>query len=127
MEEKLPIQYAMVEQPFGAEPPLVHCPICGKPTADLDEEGLGEFAPCEHTAFIYLTVVPDFAFMSEDFEKRTEDIDVDDYENFKGFLEATDYDNKLLAIEITYGGVGCGAEWYTDIYGFDYGTLKQSD
>lgn len=127
MEEKLPIQYAMVEQPFGCEPPLVHCPICGKPTAELDEDGQGEFVPCEHTAFIFIGSASEFAYTSEEFDKRTEEVDIDEYEEFKEFLDATDYDNKLLALEITYGGMACGPDWYSDIYGFDYGTLKQAD
>jgi len=38
-------------------------------------------------------------------------------------LALAGFDNKLLALEVTYGGMGCGPMWFTDVFGFDYGTL----
>lgn len=49
------------------------------------------------------------------------------FDTFKEFLQKAGYDNKLLAIEITYGGMGGGPMSFTDVYGFDYGTLTGND
>ena len=42
-------------------------------------------------------------------------------------LERIGYGNKLLALEITYGGMACGPVWYTDVYGFDYETVGDEE
>ena len=42
-------------------------------------------------------------------------------------LERIGYGNKLLALEITHGGMACGPVWYTDVYGFDYGTVGEEE
>ena len=58
-------QYANVEQPFGCEPPIVHCPICDQPL--MDAEG-GGATPCAHLAFIYIDAAGDYEYKSADFE-----------------------------------------------------------
>lgn len=78
-------------------------------------------------SYRYQTFFYVFAYAFEDFDKMTEEVDINEYEEFKKFLEAADCVNKLLAIKITYGGMACGPDWYSDIYGFDYGTLIPSD
>ena len=45
------------------------------------------------------------------------------FDNFNQYLQQAGYDNKLLAIEITGGGMACGPIWHTDVFGFDYSTL----
>jgi hypothetical protein len=35
------------------------------------------------------------------------------------------YKNELLILEITYGGMGHGPSWYTDLYGFDFGIGRE--
>lgn len=127
MESKSKVQYASIEQPFGCEHPIVHCPICGKAAVEFHEEGEGNISPCEHLAFIYLDNISEFAYTSEEFNKKTEGIDVNRYANFKNFLNATPYNNYLLALEITHGGMACGPVWDTEVYGFDYGTLKKAE
>lgn len=128
-EEKKP-QFARVEQPFGCEFPVVHCPICGKATTKL-EDGISDpnYTPCEHFAFIYLGVVGEFVYSTEDFNKRIEKIDDEeiDFDEFEKFLQKAGYDNKLLSIELTHGGMACGPVWYTDIFAFDYGILAKND
>lgn len=121
-------QYASVEQPFGIKPPVVHCPICGHAVCDAD----GAFeTPCEHLAFVYLDAIGDFPYESAAFTKRMdafrddEDFEGFDWSSFPNFLKQFGYDNKMLALGVTYGGMACGPVWYLDIYGFDYGTLAE--
>ena len=110
-------QYSCVEQPFGVQPPIVFCPICGNQTNTYEGHD-----PCKHVAFIYGGSLSDFFHESDDFVNRTKRLDKGllSFDNFDRFLEQAGYDNKLLALEITYGG---GPTWYTDVYAFDYGTL----
>lgn len=116
MEKSLP-QYAKVEQALGAEPPIMHCPVCGRATMDD-----GDFSPCEHVAFVYMGATGDFEYQSEDFSKRRGEDHADDlsFDTFRDFLSKLGYDNKTLALEITYGGMACGPVWYTDVYGFNF-------
>ena len=120
--ELLP-QIACIEQPFGCAPPIVHCPICGKASMEIVDE-CGTVTPCPHLAFIYVGEIGDFEFQSADCEKRFEEVDMDelDFDSFSKVLKSVGYDNKLLAIQITYGGMACGPTWYTDIFAFDYST-----
>jgi len=119
-------QYAQIEQPFGCEPPVVHCPICGQATVDIEGGGA---TPCPHLAFIYIGAANEYGFTSVDFERRTEDNDDEevDFEISLEFLSNAGYGNNLLALEVTYGGMACGPVWYTDIYGFDYGSLVKGE
>ena len=129
MSEKLTPQYAQVEQPFGCEPPLVHCPICGKATLEMSDEEGGEITPCLHLAFIYVGEVGEFVYKSQDFQQKTEGFDDEEleFDTFGEFLQKAEYDNKLLAIEITYGGMGSGPNWFTNVFGFDYGSLARGE
>lgn len=113
-------QYAAIEQPFGLKPPAVFCPICGHEI--VGENGCD---PCHHLAFLYVGAGGDFEHKSDDFETRLNDAEVEfiRFHDFPEILSQLGYDNKLLCIEITYGGMGCGPVWYTDILGFDYNTL----
>lgn len=120
MEDNTP-QYARVEQPFGEEPVIIHCPVCGQSMIENPHEGV---SPCQHTLFIYVGMARDFEYQSEQFRQRVaamkpEDIDFD-FEEFKDTLVKLGYDNKMLALEITYGGMACGPVWYTDVYGFSF-------
>ena len=113
-------QYAAIEQPFGLKPPAVFCPICGHEV--VGEDGCD---PCHHLAFLYVGAGGDFEHKSDDFESRLNDAEVEfiGFNDFPEILSQLGYDNKLLCIEITYGGMGCGPVRYSDILGFDYNSL----
>jgi len=118
--------YVSVEQPLGVDPPIVHCPICGKATMRILKSG-GKVTPCEHLAFIWVGEVGEYEYRSERFEARMAGVDVDEIESDEPLVETlrlAGFDNELLALEITYGGAGCGPMSYTDVFGFDYGTLQ---
>ena len=119
-------QYAQVEQPSGCEPPILHCPICGAKTGRVEEEKGLVIDPCEHLAFFFFPETGEFLFQSESFAEKTKDIDWEEvsYSDFPEALEKVGYDNRLLIIEMIYGGIGCGPVSMSDIYGFDFGTLK---
>ncbi len=120
--DKKPPQIASIEQPFGCDMPTVHCPICGKAPLILSEEDGATLEPCAHVAFIYIGAYGDFEYRSKDFDKRAQEAK-QEFENSLELeaLQTLGYDNKLLVLEITYGGMACGPVWYTDAYGFDYG------
>lgn len=118
-------QYAAVEYAFPQpDLPVVHCPICGKGTHDVHEDGSSDMTPCTHLSFIYFNDQGLFTYKSNDFTERIKDQDLDDlsFENFEEFLANIKYDNKMLAIEVTHSGMADngGRSWRTDIYGFDY-------
>ena len=117
MTEKTTVGYVKVEQPFGMDPPKVCCPICGQKV--VGEEGSD---PCVHLEFVYPGVLGEFYYKSDGFEKAfSGEIEDDlDCENFAERLAAAGYNNSLLAIEVTYGGMACGPVWYTDVFGFNY-------
>jgi len=123
MNEKSIVQYAEVEQPFGSEPPLVHCPICGE--APLKEN---EIVPCKHLSFIFVGEVCEFEYKSDQFKEKISQINEDEIslDTLKGLLEKVGFGNEMLAIDITHGGMACGPVWFTDVYGFDYKTLGSS-
>ena len=115
-------QYARVEQPFGCEPPIVHCPICGQAISDDESATL-----CRHLAFVFVGAAGDFEYQSQDFASRFANVDIQDmsFDSFVNVLRQAGYGNNLLAIEITYGGMACGPVWYTDVFGFDYQTISE--
>jgi len=122
--ETTSVGYARIEQPFGVEPPITHCPICGHALIGPDGS-----QPCHHLAFIYVGAAGDFEYQSDSFQAAWSDLDIDEVEfnTFPQHLAEAGCDNKLLAIELTYGGMGHGPAWYTDVYGFDYSTLAAED
>lgn len=134
MARKTKPQIARVEQPFGIDPPIVHCPICGHATMKIDEATGGEVTPCDHLAFIHVSE-GGFEYQSEDFEARVkkveeaeeeedweeEDLDVD---YFEYLLEKAWYENNMLAIEVTFGGMCHGPVFYTVTVGFDYNMMR---
>ena len=125
-KEKSKVQFAKIEIPFGAEI-QVHCPICGHPTIDRDEdEGTAKFSKCKHLAFIFVGELGEFECPSKDFKKRTKKVDVEDldFDTLPEYLQSAGYGNNLLALELTYGGIACGPVWFTDVFGFDYGTME---
>ena len=66
-----------------------------------------------------------FEYKSDDFSKRTENINIDnlDFEDFHDFLVEAGYDNSMLALELTFGGIACGPISFTIIVGYDYKTI----
>ena len=118
-------QYAVIEQPFGCPIPVVYCPICGAPANIWDDDFDSEI--CPHLAFIYLFSAGEFGYLTPKFERRIEAIKDEKltFDNFQECLKKAGYDNKLLALEITYGSMGFGSSWNTDVYGFDYETLAE--
>lgn len=150
MPEQTPVAYARISQPFGLAPPVVHCPICGQPQAVADAQGFLESSPCPHNAFIYLDEVSEFEHQSAEFANRLaelrkagllkdpdateseDDAEVDLCDNIwlpdlPRALEQMGYGAELVVFEITYGGMACGPVWSTDVYGFDYDTLGESE
>lgn len=115
--------YARVFQPFGAEIPVVHCPICGTATQEGSDEEGWSLNPCPHLEFIYTE--EGFEYQTEECQRRLEDIDLDEIVEFSDALEQAGYDEKLLAIDITFGGMSCGPVWYSVVWGFDYGKTKK--
>jgi hypothetical protein len=121
MSEESKPQYAIIERECGGDI-SAFCPICGKPTAKSSDED-PDYTPCEHLAFLYLGLISDFEYRSDDFKKRTEALDRKDlnFDNFQKYLEDAGYDNRLLALEISQSGIACGPIGFSEIYGFDYG------
>ena len=122
-------QFASVEQPFGCDSPRPHCPICGKSALKVDDDGLACVDPCPHLAFVFVGEVGEFEYRSPSFERkaarrRLHDLDLG---KLRRLLERIGYGNELLALEITHGGMACGPVWYTDVYGFDYGTVGDEE
>ncbi|MBK6407905.1 MAG: hypothetical protein IPF66_24555 [Holophagales bacterium] len=118
-------QYASVELPFGCAPPRPHCPICGHALLIVGEASIANVDACRHLAFVFIGEIAEFGFRSTDFQKRaagrrTSQLDLS---KLRKFLERIGYGNKLLALEITYGGMACGPVWYSDVYGLDYETI----
>ena len=121
------IAYASVQQPFGCDPPLVHCPICGQASMKLDDEGMGTVTPCQHLAFIYVGAAGEYEYQSDDFAKRLAAAEESDTDPSEELLLTLGYGDSLLALEISYGGMGCGPMFFTDVFGFDYGTLSADE
>jgi hypothetical protein len=118
-------QYAAIEYPYPLdEIPIVHCPICGNATYKVDDGG-SEMTPCHHLAFIFVGSSGTFEYKSAEFAERSSDVEEDDlsFENFEEYLESLEYDNSMLVLEVTHGGIP--NVWYTDIYGFDYSTYQE--
>lgn len=63
--------------------------------------------------------------MSPEFQEWLESTDYEylEFDNFQDVLATVGYDNKLLALDITYGGMAGGPVYYTDIIGFDYNQI----
>ena len=125
MNDPKKTQYASVEFPFPVEePPVIWCPICGNNTFDLAEGGDMVINPCQHLAFVFLGRFSEFIYQSQGFQARVAGKDLMGIttKEMKGFIETLGYDNKFLAIEVTYGEMGDYENWYTDVYGFDYDT-----
>ena len=118
-------QFASVEQAFGCDPPRPHCPICGKAVLRVDDGGFAHTEPCPHLAFLFVGEVGEFEYRSPAFEERAKGRRLYDLDlvKLRKLLERIGYGNELLALEITHGGMACGPVWYTDVYGFDYGTV----
>ncbi len=124
-EKKLP-QYAVVKQTFGCDPAVVHCPICGESAYRVDSHGK-QRPPCHHLAFVYVGEVGEFVYQSMGFENKFRQVDIKEvsFESFPALLEKAGYDNQMLAIEVAYGAMVDGkAHWYTDVYGYDYNSIK---
>jgi len=118
-------QYASVEYPFPLEEePVVFCPVCGTPTFDFEDGGNMVINPCQCLAFVFLGRPPEFIYQSKGFKLRTSEKDLKGLtaKEMKSFIESLGYDNKFLTLEVTYGDYEDDPDWYTDIYGFDYGT-----
>ena len=119
-------QYAAVEYPYPLDEfPIVHCPICGNATFKEDD-GSSEMTPCPHLAFIFNGSSGTFEYKSAEFAERSSTVEEDDlsFENFEEYLEPLEYDNSMLVLEVTHGGIP--NVWYTDIYGFDYSTYQEN-
>lgn len=130
MSEQPALRIAEVEQPFGCDPPIVHCPICGQAMLVFDDEGFGQVAPCNHLAFIYVGEAGEFEYLSDDAEAMLEAVEegVEDEEDdweIEGLLAKAGFDRRFLVFSITYGGMGCGPMWFADTFGFDYSKVAE--
>lgn len=141
MTENSALAFVKIEQPFGLNPPVVHCPICGQSHL-VRVNHVYEMNPCKHLAYVYMGEVGDFSYESDDFinrkDKFTEEVSAsfdDEDEAYDATLFGLDtlkqnlnrmgYGKHLLSMEITYGGMACGPVWYTDVYGFDYESIEE--
>ena len=118
-----PVGYVAIEQPFGLQPPKVHCPICGQ--QQFVEEG-DEYleTPCEHLAFVFGGEEDEFVYASAEYEEASSFY----RDLFARRLSDLGYGSHLLALRITYGGMGeDGPLWFSDVYGFDYASIRESD
>ena len=142
------VGYVSIEQPFGLQPPQVHCPICGQQQfVEQDDEYLE--TPCEHLAFVFGGEEDEFVYASADFSARFARFDAEldlrfpeearageEYEEASSFyrdlfprrLADLGYGAHLLALRITYGGMAEGSPvWFSDVYGFDYSTIRDEE
>lgn len=144
-----PVGYVAIEQPFGLQPPKVHCPICGQ--QQFVEQG-DEYleTPCEHLAFVFGGEEDEFVYACDDFAARFERFNADldarfaddaarasaEYEEASSFyrdlfvrrLAELGYGTHLLALRITYGGMADGSPlWFSDVYGFDYALIREDE
>lgn len=122
-------QYAAVEYPFPQpDLPVIHCPVCGQGTHDVHEDGSSDLTPCPHLSFIFIGDPSTFAYKSHEFQQKVSNKRIKGLstENFQKFLNKLGYDNKMLALEVTHGGMGGHGLpiWNVDIYGFDYGVVE---
>lgn len=108
---------ANIELPFGQSQGIPHCPCCG--ARQFDDEW--EATPCKHTAFFLLWETGDFIYATEKLEKAIDEPRPDDfYENLEGYFAKLGYDDSLLIINETSGGMACGPVWSTTSIGFDF-------
>ena len=98
----------------------------GKGVLRVDDDGFAHTDPCPHLAFLFVGEVGEFEYRSPAFQKRAIGRCLNDLDlvKLRKLLERIGYGNKLLALEITHGGMACGPVWYTDVYGFDYETVE---
>ena len=123
MNDPKKLQFASVSYPFPVEePPVIYCPICGNPSFDLADGGDLVINSCQHLAFVFFGKPSEFIYQSQDFQKRTSGKNLTGVtaKEIKGLIETLGYDNKFLALQVTYGDMGDCENWYTDVYGFDY-------
>ena len=111
------VNIVRLELPFGQEPPMIHCPVCGK-SVNVD----GELVACDHLVYFFLTQTGEFIYLRKDVRKQYADLKVYDLETGLGYDRLIcDYQNdSLLKMELTYGGMACGPIWFTDYVGFDF-------
>lgn len=121
-------QYASIDLSLGGEPPRLHCPVCGHRVVAVEDEG-DSIDPCPHLAFVFVGEVSEFDFRSDGFLRRSAGRPSGrlDVSRLPRFLERIGYGNRLLVLELTYGGMACGPVWYTDVYGFDFESLGGMD
>lgn len=118
-------QIAIVEQPFGKDPPNIHCPLCGQMSA-------GENRPdeeyCDHLVFIHTDIIEDYEYTTEEFaqrlaalEEQLEENGEDLYEldGFNELLTRLGYGKELLVFQVTHGGMAAGSIWSTDTFAYD--------
>jgi len=113
-------QHVSFCQPLGWTDPLIHCPLCGKATVIRTT---GEVDPCPHLLFVHYGVSGCFEHVSDDLSARLEKLggeEAFDCSDFPGSLRQAGYDDSVLVLEVTYGGIACGPAWSTDTYGFGF-------
>ncbi len=122
MPKKSRPQYASVEMPIGAGLAYIHCPVCGHPPPLRTPDGR-EPEACPHLVFIYHAAFAVFAYETPAFLKKRTELGLPELEEveIRPFLERAGYDNRLLAIEVTYLEIGGPMIWQADVYGFDFG------
>ncbi len=118
-------QWVSLELPMGADP-NVHCPICGGQVLGPDESGVCEINVCPHLVFVHVGMANKFEYQSEEFMQRMSTVDEYDELNddLREFVRALEYDERLLALEITTSGMACGPVSSTDVFAFDYGLVE---
>jgi len=115
-------QIARIELANGADAPIVHCPICGNPTLKMINDQ-GQVNPCDHLVFILDCDLAEFEYKSPEFDQKlaaTFNWRVISLEKVEKSLKKLGYNNELLVLEITFGGVACGPYSFTDLVAFDY-------
>ena len=66
--------YVEIGQLMTCDPEEVYCPICGQKLVQEGKE-VTKATPCKHLAFFYLPEFEAFEYKSDDFNKRTENIE----------------------------------------------------
>ncbi|MGL4854299.1 MAG: hypothetical protein ACRC37_03480 [Lentisphaeria bacterium] len=108
--------------------PIIACPFCNSPTITFDEEGFGDYTPCEHMQFLYDSDSEQFEYESEQFHGIIKKLNKTVMKSCK-LAKATDlrrfadevvkFGENVTIIAESYSGEDCGPDKTTTVAAFD--------